>query len=389
MHGQYPRIPKFENGGNVLVKRILVIALVGIFALSLASAAMAKPDYISKLPADKQSQSCAACHTTPPALNDAGKAFVQNGYKWPEAKPAESKPKESQPAAKPAAPAGEAKPEVSKPAAGKSATGASATVKASILGKESTIKAVKSGNSVLVPVRDVAGLFGAKITDWDNKAKKVTVVTSGGKALVYQAKVIGSKGYVDATKLAADLGASFDAKTLTLSLSKSQVVTPPQGNGASTAQLDELMKKLDAVAKKTDDIFKVQPKFAIPMREYGQRFANMYYAAKGGNWALAAYMMKYMKGAMNPASITKPEEYKILQSWEKSNFAPLVAAMEKKDFAAFERAFNNTINSCNSCHDAMGYGMIDYKLPPQPFDQHLDYNLKTEPTDFKDFNTLK
>ena len=46
------------------------------------------------------------------------------------------------------------------------------------------------------------------------------------------------------------------------------------------------------------------PKFAIPMREVGDRFQNMYFAAKNGNWALAAYMSKYMNGAMNPARVT-------------------------------------------------------------------------------------
>ena len=45
------------------------------------------------------------------------------------------------------------------------------------------------------------------------------------------------------------------------------------------------------------------PKFAIPMREVGDRFQNMYFAAKGGNWALAAYMSKYMNGAINPAML--------------------------------------------------------------------------------------
>jgi len=61
--------------------------------------------------------------------------------------------------------------------------------------------------------------------------------------------------------------------------------------------------------KQIDQIKSVLPKFAIPMREVGDRFQNMYFAAKGGNWALAAYMSKYMNGAMNPATITKPNEY--------------------------------------------------------------------------------
>ena len=64
------------------------------------------------------------------------------------------------------------------------------------------------------------------------------------------------------------------------------------------------------VQKQIDEIKSVLPKFAIPMREVGDRFQNMYFAAKGGNWALAAYMSKYMNGSMGPASVTKPDEYK-------------------------------------------------------------------------------
>ena len=50
------------------------------------------------------------------------------------------------------------------------------------------------------------------------------------------------------------------------------------------------------------------PKFAIPMREVGDRFQDMYFAAEGGNWGLAAYMSRYMNNSMNPAKVTKPKE---------------------------------------------------------------------------------
>ena len=46
--------------------------------------------------------------------------------------------------------------------------------------------------------------------------------------------------------------------------------------------------------KQIDELKGALPKFAIPMREVGDRFQNIYFAAKGGNWALAAYMSKYM-----------------------------------------------------------------------------------------------
>lgn len=59
-------------------------------------------------------------------------------------------------------------------------------------------------------------------------------------------------------------------------------------------------------AAELNDVIGVLPKFAIPMREAGDRFQNMYFAAKGGNWGLAFYMSKYMNGAMSPAKVTKP-----------------------------------------------------------------------------------
>jgi hypothetical protein len=35
-----------------------------------------------------------------------------------------------------------------------------------------------------------------------------------------------------------------------------------------------------------DEIKSALPKFAIPMREVGDRFQNIYFAAQGGNWGL-------------------------------------------------------------------------------------------------------
>src|SRR6516165_505335 len=110
------------------------------------------------------------------------------------------------------------------------------------------------------------------------------------------------------------------------------------------------------VQSQLDAIKAVLPKFAIPMREVGDRFQNMYFAAKGGNWALAAYMSKYMNNAMNPAALTKPDEYKVWKGFYDGAFAPVNKAIQAKDFSAFETAYNNAIQSCNGCHKAMSYG---------------------------------
>lgn len=135
------------------------------------------------------------------------------------------------------------------------------------------------------------------------------------------------------------------------------------------------------IQKQVDELRSALPKFAIPMREVGDRFQNMYFAAKGGNWALAAYMSKYMNGSMNPASVTKPAEYKVWKGFYDETFAPVNKAIQAKDFAAFDKAYSAVITDCNSCHEGMGYGFIKLVKLNNPADPGINYTLKSEPGD--------
>jgi len=123
------------------------------------------------------------------------------------------------------------------------------------------------------------------------------------------------------------------------------------------------------------------PKFAVPMREVGDRFQNMYFAAKEGNWALAAYMSKYMNGAMNPAKLTKPEEYKIWKAFYEGKFSAVDKTIQAKDLAGFESAYTKVIDDCNGCHKKMEYGFIKVVKLKAPADTGIDYTVKSNPGD--------
>jgi hypothetical protein len=110
----------------------------------------------------------------------------------------------------------------------------------------------------------------------------------------------------------------------------------------------------DDVQKQIDEIRGALPKFAVPMREVGDRFQNMYFAANDGNWGLVYYMSKYMNGAMNPAKVTKPAEYPVWEAFYTNTFAPVNKAIVDEDFKAFDKAYMEVIKSCNACHEVMG-----------------------------------
>ena len=134
-------------------------------------------------------------------------------------------------------------------------------------------------------------------------------------------------------------------------------------------------------AAELNDVIGVLPKFAIPMREVGDRFQNMYFAAKGGNWGLAFYMSKYMNNALNPAKLTKPDEYPLWNSFYTEKFAPVNKAIMAKDVAGFEKEYTAVIKECNACHAAMGYGFIKVVKQKAPSDQGVDYKVPSKGED--------
>lgn len=140
------------------------------------------------------------------------------------------------------------------------------------------------------------------------------------------------------------------------------------------AEVNDMQKQIDAVKEAI-------PKFAVPMREVGDRFHDMYYAAKGGNWGLAAYMSKYMNAAMNPAKLTKPAEYPDWVNFYSKTFDPVNKAIMAQDFKAFDKEYKAVINECNSCHQGMGYGFIMVVPLKAPTDPGLNYKVKSKATD--------
>jgi len=130
-----------------------------------------------------------------------------------------------------------------------------------------------------------------------------------------------------------------------------------------------------------NDVIGALPKFAIPMREVGDRFQNMYFAAKDGNWGLAFYMSKYMNGAMNPAKVTKPQEYGLWKNFYDETFAPVNKAIVAKDFKVFEKEYAAVTKACNECHAGMGYGFIKVVKQKSPSDVGLDYKVPSKAED--------
>ncbi|MEJ2359482.1 MAG: hypothetical protein P8Y13_15570 [Deinococcales bacterium] len=132
---------------------------------------------------------------------------------------------------------------------------------------------------------------------------------------------------------------------------------------------------------RVDALAKIQPGLGTIMIEYGDRITNTYYAAQGGNWGLAQYQLHEATEIQEVGEITRPEHAEMLKAVEHSYLDPLNERIMAMDWPGFQQAFDTMVTQgCNACHAATGHSYIEYKLPPQPAESYLNFDLSTQPT---------
>jgi len=115
-----------------------------------------------------------------------------------------------------------------------------------------------------------------------------------------------------------------------------------------------------------EDVAVIQPGLGRLMPEVGARTWKLFYAAKAGNWPLAKFQYKEIKGLMELGAFTRPKHEEALNQFLGENWKPLETAIEKQDFAAFEAAFHKAIDAANAYHELKDKPYIVWKLPDSP-----------------------
>ena len=126
-----------------------------------------------------------------------------------------------------------------------------------------------------------------------------------------------------------------------------------------------------------DQLAELQPGLGQLMPIVSERYWTLYYAAKGGNWALADYEVRSLRSLWQKMSTTRPKYKGMLDSYAKKIFDPLQQHIASGNFTEFEKVYQQGIDLANKMHVASNHGEIVWKLPPNP-PQHLDLGPQPE-----------
>lgn len=90
------------------------------------------------------------------------------------------------------------------------------------------------------------------------------------------------------------------------------------------------------------------------------------YAARGGNWPLAAFYARRVRSVQRRLGIIRPKYQERLAAYETEMLGPVFKAIEARDPGGFERSFSAATDDANRQHVETGYPYIRWILPEEP-----------------------
>ena len=99
------------------------------------------------------------------------------------------------------------------------------------------------------------------------------------------------------------------------------------------------------------------------MAAVGECWWKCAYAARGGNWQLAAYFVRRVRSLQRKLAVVRPKYSGDLAAFEEEHLGPALAACDAADRSAFDRAFTAATDKANELHVKWAKPYIRWTLP--------------------------
>ncbi len=131
----------------------------------------------------------------------------------------------------------------------------------------------------------------------------------------------------------------------------------------STAQASD-WRKTGSNELKLDNVVKVMPGASTIMLQMGERYKNLYWAAKQEKWTFAEYQVEEMESLLITLMITRPKRASTTKHFLNDAFDLFPAAIKNKRWQQFTVAFEHMRKRCMTCHEQNKHEFI--VLPAKP-----------------------
>jgi len=122
-----------------------------------------------------------------------------------------------------------------------------------------------------------------------------------------------------------------------------------------TAPLDEKVQKL----------VKVMPGASNLMLQMGDRYRNLYWAARLGQWKFAEYQAEEMEDLVETLEITRPKRAATSREFREKMFPKIIEAAGSGDWKQFLQTFRGLRAACMDCHKKNDHAFVILPVEPK------------------------
>jgi hypothetical protein len=101
------------------------------------------------------------------------------------------------------------------------------------------------------------------------------------------------------------------------------------------------------------------------MMEMGERYRNLYWAAKLEQWEFAAYQAEEIEALVEQLALARPKRARSAGIFRKDVFPMLGQEIAKQQWSGFEAAFRHLNSACMACHAREDHGFIVLPVAPR------------------------
>ncbi len=112
-----------------------------------------------------------------------------------------------------------------------------------------------------------------------------------------------------------------------------------------------------------EDIAEALPGTGEFMAAIGRAYGGCWHAAHGGNWELAAYFLRRVRGLQRRLAVVRPKHREHLEAFDADAISPLMGAIDARELAAFDRAYEHGVERANHYHVLNGKSYVRWKRP--------------------------
>jgi hypothetical protein len=113
-----------------------------------------------------------------------------------------------------------------------------------------------------------------------------------------------------------------------------------------------------------EQLTQLTPGTSDTMIQMGERFKNLYWAAKLNKWEFAEHQLKQMQGLLKKLQISNPEQSHSAQRFLDTALHGFPGAFQYRDWNRFSHAFESMRQRCMECHIKNNLAFITLSAAP-------------------------